>query len=215
MVCSREKRSKPLAKARRTPRPRTATPPNLKRGLLCTMRRPPFQLPSKSSNPFSHHAFLRLRAANTRPDPHTAKLVAARSVAPIARDGLAGDGIQAWHRLGIHPWVHHGAPHAAGGTSTQCSLESLNNAADGDDRAALGVVRLHIASARLWERACQRKRAEASCEWRESARRIDLSYRAYRARLGECPFLRLRRPTGARHSCPGRCNEASGMCYHC
>ena len=149
-LCFPEKRAKGAAKARRTPRPRTATPPNLKRELLRTLLQFPFQLPCKSSNPFSHHAFLRLRAANTRPDPHTAKLVAARSVAPIAWDGLAGDGIQAWHRLGIHPWVHHGAPHAAGGTSMRCCLERQEDAADGDDRAALAVVRLHIASVRLW-----------------------------------------------------------------
>ena len=104
----------------------------------------------------------------------------------MAWDGLAGDGIQAWHRLAIHPWVHHGALHAAGGTSMRCCIEHgielEEYAADGDDRAALGAGRLHIALGRLSEYGCQRKRAKASSEWREIARRIDLSYRAYRAR---------------------------------
>ena len=149
-LCFPEKRAKGAAKARRTPRPPTATPPNLNSGVVLVLIDSRLKVPSKSLNPISHHAFLRLRAANTRPDPHTAKLVAARSVAPIAWDGLAGDGIQAWHRLGIHPWVHHGAPHAAGGTSMRCCLERQEDAADGDDRVALAVVRLHIASARLW-----------------------------------------------------------------
>ena len=149
-VCSREKGANTASKARRTPRPRTATPPNLNSGVVLVLIDSGIKVPSKSLNPFSHSARLRLRAENTRPDPHTAKLVAARSVAPIAWDGLAGDGIQAWHRLGIHPWVHHGAPHAAGGTSMRCCLERQEGAADGDDRVALAVVRLHIASARLW-----------------------------------------------------------------
>ena len=133
---------------------------------------------------------------------------------PIAWDGLAGGGIQAWHRLGIHPWVHHGAPHAAGGTSMRCCIELEEYAADGDDRAALGAGRLHIALGRLSEYGCQRKRAKASCEWREIARRIDLSYRACRARLGDCPSLRLWRAAGARYARPERCHRSPGTCYH-
>ena len=99
-------------------------------------------------------------------------------------------------------------PHAAGGAFAHCCLELPNYADDGNDRAMPGGKRVQVASARLWEYGCKKVRAGTSYERRESARRVDLSYGAYRARLGECPCLRLQRPVRAEKSRQNRVLDA-------